>query len=134
MHELQFRNRCSGTGKVRYGQARDSRFWKRILRIYGLRLGPWRASQPEAPGQVICFCGIGAQGHGRAETGTQTTGDSPPQLSMVGIAQRPSAGRGGGTAEDYKRPLQGFSWVGSRGPQLGPGSQGELCGLPSQSP
>ena len=66
-------------GKVRYGQARDSRFWKRILRVYGLKLGPWRASQPEAPGQKsTCFCGTGAQGHGGAETGTQTTGDRPP--------------------------------------------------------
>lgn len=56
----------------------DSRFWKRILRIYGLRLGPWRASQPEAPGPSNMLLWNWSPGSWESRDGTQTTGDSPP--------------------------------------------------------
>ena len=85
---------------MRYGHARDSRFWKRILRVYGLKLGPWRASQPEAPRQKsTCFCGLEPRVMEEQRQEHKPQGQAP-QLSTAGRAQRPSAGRGGGTAED----------------------------------
>lgn len=100
---------------MRYGQARD-RFWKRILRIYGLRLGPWRASQPEAPGQAHASWELGAQGHGRAETGTQNHRGQPPSLGM-GYSTEAQRRTRRGTAEDYKRRVC-FSWSAAEAPSL----------------
>lgn len=63
-------------------------------------------------------------------------GEQRQEHEPQGTGPPGSVWRGGhrGPEQDYKLLLQGSSWVGRRGSQLGPGPQGELCGLPSQSP
>lgn len=79
-----------------------------------IKAGTLRASQPEAPGQVICLWNWSPGSWESRDRNTNHRGQ-PPQLSMVDSTEAQRRLQEGNSRGDYKRPLQGFSWVGAAG-------------------